>query len=100
MRLRARYSIVKIERTKRNWTIIAISDDGGNAGHMSVTNDAEAVVADMHRQRPLRPNDRIVYCDTDGRWDELRHSHGRFTEIAPGGATLAQAIERIERQGS
>lgn len=41
-------------------------DDGGR----SVTNDAENVVAELAARFNLRQR-RIVYCDTEGRWDGL-----------------------------
>lgn len=47
---------------------------------MSVTNDAENVVADVLRQYP---NHRIIYRDTMGQWDELVHFNGKFTGFAP-----------------
>lgn len=42
---------------------------------MSVTNDAENVVAELAKTHPGK---RIVYQDTDGFWDELIHDVGRF----------------------
>jgi hypothetical protein len=47
---------------------------------MSVTNDAENVVADVLRQYP---DHRIIYRDTMGQWDELVHFNGKFTGFAP-----------------
>jgi hypothetical protein len=49
-------------------------------GDVSVTNDAEAVVAYViHHYGPRR----ILYRDTDGRWDELRHDGEHFTGFFP-----------------
>ena len=45
---------------------------------MSVTNDAERVVAEVFN---LYPNRRIIYRDTTGQWDELLHNHGIFTDF-------------------
>ncbi len=47
----------------------------------SVTNDAEYVTmtawnAAQHSEE--QPDIPIVYCDTDGNWDELRHREGHF----------------------
>lgn len=42
---------------------------------LTVTNDAENVVRDLHKAYPDR---RIVYCDTSGDWAELVHVAGRF----------------------
>lgn len=47
---------------------------------VSVTNDAEAVVADLLAQYPGR---RIIYCDTNGHWDELVHDGKAFVNFAP-----------------
>jgi hypothetical protein len=56
---------------------LADADDGA----VSVTNDAEAVVAFFINMLP--PDTRLVYQDTMGRWDELKHSGGKFTGFAP-----------------
>lgn len=57
---------------------------------MSVTNDAEAVVAEVVRMHGDR---RIAYLDTDGRWDELRHERGVFKGFAPLDDELRQIVE-------
>ena len=46
----------------------------------SVTNDAERVVAELHKEYGNR---RIYYRDTQDCWDELKHELGRFTGFAP-----------------
>ena len=51
-----------------------------NDGPVSVTNDAEAVVA---RVNAVHPGKRIIYKDTMGQWDELLHVNGVFTDFAP-----------------
>lgn len=43
---------------------------------MSVTNDAENVVKEVVRIHGDLP---VLYKDTEGQWDELRHEAGRFT---------------------
>lgn len=55
---------------------IADADDGG----MSITNDAENVVAYYNNYLP--PNTKIVYRDTMGNWDELVHENGVFKDFA------------------
>lgn len=50
---------------------------------MSVTNDAEAVVEAVLATDPRPTKGRIVYRDTDGRWDELVHDGKKFTGFAP-----------------
>lgn len=51
-------------------------------GSVSITNDAEAVVAHVLPQLDTLA-DRILYKDTDGNWDELRHNGQEFTGFAP-----------------
>lgn len=48
-------------------------------GKRSLTNDAEAVCIEMHRCWGCR---RIIYRDSDGRWDELLHDKGTFSGYA------------------
>ena len=55
---------------------IADLDRGGR----SVTNDADAVVEELVVAFSAK---RIVYRDTTGRWDELRHENGCFVGFAP-----------------
>jgi hypothetical protein len=55
-----------------------VDEDAG----VSVTNDAEAVVAEINQRHP---GCRIIYRDTMGNWDELRHRNGTFVDFAPGG---------------
>ena len=46
----------------------------------SVTNDAENVVPAVLARQPV---DRIIYRDTDQRWDELLHDGRQFLGFAP-----------------
>lgn len=62
---------------------VVIRDRCNDMGTMTVTNDAEAVVANLHRQYPGR---RIFYYDTDGRRDELLHDKGAFRGFCSGAA--------------
>jgi uncharacterized protein involved in tellurium resistance len=82
MKPRAHYRIACI----RPGTIWVIDLDDGA---MSVTNDAEAVVAALVAQYGDR---RIMYRDTEGNWDELEHENGRFLDYAAGAL-----LERIRR---
>ena len=66
---------------------IVIRDAGHDQGFMSVTNDAENVVATVLRiAKRLNepPTVRIFYYDSGGRLDELCHADGKFTEFKPG----------------
>ena len=40
---------------------------------MSVTNDANNVVAALTETGDLKPGVRLIYQDTESRWDEMRH---------------------------
>lgn len=72
---RARYS------ARFNGQIILVIDEYSDAAPtMSVTNDAEAVTAEVVAKFG---DHRIAYRDTDGQWDELRHSAGDFQGFAP-----------------
>lgn len=74
---RAKYMI---ERTLPDQVVIA---DIGTS-HMSVTNDAEAVVRELYQKGILKAQ-RLMYYDSTGRLDELKHDGcGRFTGFAPG----------------
>lgn len=67
---------------KEDEKTVVITDVGTT--HMSVTNDAEAVVCDLHEKGILRGR-RLFYYDSEGRLDELVHDgHGRFLSFAPG----------------
>lgn len=61
---------------------ILIKDIGKDC--MSVTNDAEAVVRDLHRNGMLGER-RLLYIDSEGSVDELKHDgKGVFQGFAPG----------------
>lgn len=62
---------------KQTEEIVWIVDEDGP---VSVTNDAERVVTDLFR---LYGDRRIIYQDTDGNWDELKHVGGNFGGFAP-----------------
>jgi len=51
-------------------------------GPMSVTNDAENVVAYLISIG--YSSYRILYCDSMGQWDELLHDGTQFTGFGPG----------------
>lgn len=47
---------------------------------LSVTNDAERVIAELYVSHGDR---RVIYRDTDGNWDELKHRGQQFLGYAP-----------------
>ena len=55
----------------------------------SITNDAEAVVELTLSQHGPR---RILYQDTEGNWDELKHNGKRFVDFAPIPAELKKEL--------
>lgn len=70
---RSVYFVVKVTPEK-----VFIVD--ANTGHLSVTNDAEAVCEELfgiHGQK------RFIYRDSEGQWDELAHDEGIFTDFMP-----------------
>lgn len=71
---RSRYVVDAVDAVKR---VIFIVDEDGP---LSVTNDAEGVVAELHE---ALPGFRVVYRDTEGDWDELVHDAGVFTGYRP-----------------
>jgi hypothetical protein len=73
-----------------------------NAGDRSITNDAEAVIADLAQQYDLAfTNYAVIYRDTDGIWDELVHADGRFAGFQPLRQTeLDAAIAIIKSRGA
>lgn len=71
---RAQYSIQKVDKDKKIVYIVDLD------GPLSVTNDAEYVVRTLDN---MYHNFRIIYQDTMGNWDELKHDNGVFTGFAP-----------------
>lgn len=73
-----------IEIVARCYDELIIRDVGHAYGKMTVTNDAEEVVAELHRQDILGGR-RLFYHDSEGQLDELRHDgNGKFLGFSPG----------------
>lgn len=51
-------------------------------GPRSLTNDVEAVFEDLQRGG-VALDGPVIYRDSEGRWEEIRHAEGRFTRFAP-----------------
>lgn len=66
--------------------------DRSDLGGMTITNGAEAVVAELYRAGLLTGTDGLdrdlVYEDSEGQVDRLLHDHGRFLDFSP--ALIAQ----------
>jgi hypothetical protein len=71
---------------------ILVRDNCLIAGGPSVTNAAEAVCAEMVA---LYGDHRIVYCDTEGHWDELVHHRGAFADFRPLTPETRTALEGL-----
>ena len=54
-----------------------------NLGRMSVTNDAENVLAEIHKEIDLTGR-AVTYRDSEGQVDRLIHDKGEFLRFAPG----------------
>lgn len=72
-------------RRKSDYEIKAVTEDTVfikdlDLGGMSVTNDAENVVAQILAEYG---NKKIIYQDTMGEWDELLHDGTQFTDFGP-----------------
>lgn len=73
MTLKSSFSLVKISADPEK--IVWIKDDNGLR---SVTNDAERVCRVVNK---AYPGHRIIYRDSDGQWDELKHKDGVFLDF-------------------
>lgn len=60
--------------------VIAIRDMDGR---MSITNDAEGVVAFLSARHFLTETKKLIYRDTMGFWDELSHNGKEFKGFRP-----------------
>lgn len=58
--------------------------DYGNGNQLSVTNDAENVVAQVVSLASYTPDQRLLYYDSEGNLDELKIKDGKFAVFAPG----------------
>lgn len=65
---------------------ITIRDRGPWTQYMTITNDAEGVVAELWKLGLLKSHQRLFYYDSGGDLDELLHQDGTFTGFAPGPA--------------
>jgi len=54
-----------------------------NLGRMSVTNDVENVLAEIHKEIDLTGKT-VTYRDSEGHVDKLIHKNGEFLHFAPG----------------
>lgn len=79
--MRAEYSIVH-----QTPSLVIIRDTGSARGKMSVTNDAEAVVQDLHQNRVLVEGAALHYYDSEGElagiaWEGREDSVGFYAVL-------------------
>ena len=87
-----------MSRPDAMWTLVAekegcylIRDIGHLEGRRTITNDAEEVVAEVHRIFNLGER-RLFYIDSDGDIDELLHTgRGEFTGFGQGSGPFDRA---------
>ncbi len=80
----ANYDIVQGGFSRAEFLVI--KDVGPWGKHLTVTNDAEAVVATLLRRGLLQRGQRLLCYDSDGQLDELLVKDGVFAGFAPGPA--------------
>ncbi|CAB3758720.1 hypothetical protein [Paraburkholderia humisilvae] len=68
------------------FNLVAITDCGQHDQHKTVTNDIEHVLASLVDEGRLvvgHPYQRVLYCDSDGQWDQVVvDAHCRFVRFA------------------
>lgn len=78
--------------------VIVLEDLCEQRKSASITNDAENVVRYLHAAEISGPDSRVIYRDTEGRYDELVHDgRGGFVGFLPRGASLEEALSVLER---
>lgn len=77
---RAHYAVVSNEAQEP----LVIRDVGPWDQHPTITNDAEAVVADLFQAGLIPGGRRVFYFDSENNLDELRHEEGRFLGFQAG----------------
>jgi hypothetical protein len=77
----AQYEVVRLESTRDT---LVIRDVGPHDQFRTITNDAEAVVAELFALGLLESGRRLLYYDSSGDLDELVHQDGAFHGFKPG----------------
>lgn len=81
-------------RSDYSWVVLAtaiVHVTDHNLGNKSVTNDAENVIADLHKEIDLTGM-YVQYTDSEGQVDRLLHKDGVFTGFAPGPWNIADIV--------
>lgn len=70
-----------------------------DAGSLSVTNDVERVIEKEADRRGEKLPRLVIYRDSEGRYDQIRHRNGVYGGIAPIGAqSLDAAIHAVKQR--
>ncbi len=76
-------SMIEIVSHKNKDGFFVIRDLSGDDS-LSITNDAENVVANVVSLMSYTQGQRLLYYDSDGNLDELKIKDGKFAGFAPG----------------
>ena len=60
---------------------VILRDVGPHDKYLTVTNDAENVVRDIHRKGLLSSSQDLYYFDTEGELTELIYENGKFSRF-------------------
>ena len=90
--MQAKYSVIRETGTH------VLIEDLDETGCRSVTNDADRVIADLNSTLDGGIGSRkVVYLDSDKRWDFLEHHQGRFTGFAPANQSQQQFFDLMRQ---
>lgn len=64
---------------------LIIRDVGDHTQQLTVTNDVERVVLELHRQGHLPDGRKLHYYDSDNSLDEIVVTNGRYSHFETGG---------------
>jgi hypothetical protein len=81
-------------------SVIVVRDRSRELGGMTVTNAADAVIAELVRKYGVagKLRARVIYRDSDAWWDELEHDGERFIGFnVLGQRKLEDAIEDLQQ---
>jgi len=98
----ARQDALTAATAERNWRasdlgdVLVVYDASAQLGGKTVTNQADEVIDALRSVLGELGTRRVIYCDTEGVFDELKHEGGRFTGFLPIRETrLARALEKV-----
>ena len=80
--MKAKFTFETLSGFHKMYGDVLVIRDAGTG--MTVTNDAEAVVAFLLEHKALCEGRRLLYFDSEGNLDEILHDGEKFTGFAPG----------------